>query len=229
MTAGRSGSTSLMDRLARFDDIAMPIKDVDCRDNELLHPQFAPDYSRAYSGFCGTVIDSPHALIEGFYTYHAKDTYAGFKSMPERHEDFDDFVRRPDIQHITLLREDVASTIASFVIAKLAGTWRRFGEPQRLQWRFDPERGDNLLGTINYILDSNAAIKRMPNAIQLNFEALCSPHFNSTELNDFFGREIRLDNPRPPVHGSTYVDNWDKFEKFVAEVAEKQQNDCTSS
>lgn len=233
MTAGRSGSTSLMDALAKFDDIAMPSKDVDCRDNELLHTHFAADYARTYSAKLyatgrGIPIDSPRTLIDGFYACHEQDAYAGFKSMPERHDDYDDFILRTDIQHITLLRDDVTSTIASFVMAKLAGTWRRFGEPQKLQWHFDPAQGADLLGTIHYILDSNAAIQRIPNAIRLNFEALCRPDFCSTELNDFFNRTIRLDHPRPPIHGSSYVTNWDKFEKFVAEVAEKRQKDCTS-
>jgi hypothetical protein len=228
MTAGRSGSTSLMDRLAQFSDIAVPAKDVDCRDNELLHAQFAVEYCKAYSTLYGKNIASPQHLIEGFYQYHAQAAYAGFKSMPERHADFAAFVNRADIQQITLLREDVASTVASFVIAKLAGTWRRFGEPQLVKFNFTAENADALVGTIRYIANSNATINSIPNAIRLNYEDLCSPHFCSPALDDFFARKIQLAHPRPPVHGSSYVSNWDKFEEFVAQVCQKLQNDCTT-
>lgn len=228
MTTGRSGSTSLMDRLAQFSDIAVPAKDVDCRDNELLHPKFAESYSKSYSVLCGNPIDGPQSLIEGFYQYHAQAAYAGFKSMPERHADFAAFVNRADIQQITLLREDVASTVASFVVAKLAGTWRRFGEPQLIKWCFTPENAEALVGTIRYIANSNAAIKSIPNAIRLSYEELCSPHFCSPPLDDFFARKIQLTNPRPPIHGSSYVTNWENFEEFVAQVCRKLQNDCTT-
>jgi hypothetical protein len=228
MTAGRSGSTSLMDRLAQFDDIAVPAKDVDCRDNELLHHDFWESYCQAYSGLCGKLIYSPQTLIDGFYEFHSQAAYAGFKSMPERHPDLDAFVARTDIQQITLLRDDVASTVASFVIAKVYGTWRRFGETQQIKWEFDPADGDALLGTIKYILRCNAAIKRIPNAIHLSYEALCSPDFCSPQLDDFFARKIQLETPRPPTHGSSYVTNWDKFEELIAQVTQNQQNDCTT-
>ncbi|MGZ8246317.1 hypothetical protein [Methylomagnum sp.] len=34
-------------------------------------------------------------------------------------------------------------------------------------------------------------------------------------MDDFFARPIRLENPKPPLHGSEYVANWPEFHEFL--------------
>lgn len=216
LTVGRSGSTSLMNFLQRFPDIALPCTDIDCVDNELLHPDRAAQYAQAYAKLCNLPVRSQDELIECFYRHHAASAYVGFKSMPNRHRDFPAFSSRPDIQFITLVRDDIASTVASFMVAINTGSWRRFGEPQPARWVFEPIRdGQRVLSNLSYVLQSNMALRRIPNAIALTYEVLCDPDFNDEALNRFFARQVRIDNPRPPTHGSSYVENWDEFESFL--------------
>lgn len=98
MTVGRSGSTALMNYLGKFTDIALPCKDVDCVDNELLHPRMAAQYADTYARLCSFPVRTRDELIECFYRHHAASAYAGFKSMPNRHPDFEVFCLRPDIR-----------------------------------------------------------------------------------------------------------------------------------
>jgi hypothetical protein len=62
-----------------------------------------------------------------FFDIHQKERYAGFKSMPDRHQNIRQFLTYPSMQVITLWREDVASTVASFMKAQETGCWRRDG------------------------------------------------------------------------------------------------------
>ncbi len=55
----------------------------------------------------------------------------------------------------------------------------------------------------------------MPGAIHLVYEDLCDPNFHSTELDNYFERTIRIDNPKPSTKGRDYVTNWDEFESFI--------------
>lgn len=220
MTVGRSGSTSLMNYLAKFDDIALPCKQVECVDNELLHPDRAAQYAQFYAQRCGQPVLTVDDLIEGFYRAQPAAAYAGFKSMPNRHPDFPAFAARPDIRFITLVREDIASTVASFMVAMDSGSWRRFGEPQAARWVFDAARdGQRVLSNLTYVLRSNAALRGIPGAIALTYEALCDPAFGDAALDGFFARRVAIENPRPPTHGSSYVGNWDEFAAFVQQAA----------
>lgn len=216
LTVGRSGSTSLMNFLGTLTQVALPCGDIDCVDNELLHPERAAQYAHAYAKLCKCPIRTQADLIECFFRHHARSVYVGFKSMPNRHADFPEFSLRPDIQFITLVREDVASTVASFLVAMETGSWRRFGEPQAARWVFDPTRdGQRVRSNLSYVLQSNTALRRIPNAIALTYEALCEPAFNHAALNQFFAQKISIDHPRPPTHGSSYVENWDEFNHFL--------------
>ena len=114
LTVGRSGSTSLMNFLSRFDDIALPCKDVVCIDNELLNPESVARYAGEYAARCSQPIRTPNDLIECFYRLHDSAPYAGFKSMPNRHPDLAAFVARQDIRFVTLVREDIPSTCGQF-------------------------------------------------------------------------------------------------------------------
>lgn len=220
LTVGRSGSTSLMNFLAKFDDIAMPCKDVDCVDNELLNPDSVVRIAAEYAARCSAPIRTPDELIECFYRVHGAAPYAGFKSMPNRHSDLAAFTVRQDIRFITLVREDIASTVASFQVAIHTGSWRRFGEPQAARWVFNPARdGQGVLSNLAYVLQSNAALRRIPHAIALTYEGLCDPAFSNAALDQFFARQVRIDNPRPPTHGSSYVENWEEFAAFVQNAA----------
>lgn len=216
LTVGRSGSTSLMNFLGGFPDVALPCRDTDCEDNELLHPDRAARYAQEYAKLCKLPVRTRDELIECYYRYHAASAYVGFKSMPNRHRDFDAFTLRPDIQFITLVRDDVASTVASFLVAMNTGSWRRFGEPQPARWVFDPARdGRRALSNLGYVQQSNTALRNIPGAIALTYEMLCDPAFNDAALNEFFARQISIVNPRPPTHGSSYVENWDEFCSYL--------------
>lgn len=220
LTVGRSGSTSLMNFLAKSDDIAVPCKEVDCVDNELLHPDRAAQYAAFYAQRCAVPVRTADELIDCFYRTHADAAYAGFKSMPNRHPDFAAFAARRDVRFITLVREDVVSTVASFMVAIDTGSWRRFGGPQAARWVFDAARDERrVLGNLTYVLQSNAALRDIPGAIALTYEALCDPAFSHAALDGFFARRVSIENPRPPTHGSSYVENWDEFAAFVQKAA----------
>lgn len=220
LTVGRAGSTSLMNVLECFPDIAVPNKNIPCVDNELVHPKRVQEHLKRYSALCGAPITSPDQLIDCFFAHNAAFAYAGFKTMPNRHKNLAAFVARPDIRFITLKRQDIASTVASFLLAMKTDSWRRFGEPPQTTWKFvAAQDGPPARNNLTYILHSLAQLSRVPNAIRLTYEELCDPHFHSPALDDFFGRPIKLDDPKPPTSASTYVENWDEFRAFIDEAS----------
>ena len=219
LTVGRAGSTALMARLAREPDIALPGKNIDCVDQELVHPSRVNAHAAAFGRLCGTTISTIDQLIDCFYAANADSAYAGFKTMPNRHRDYDRFVGRPDIRFITLSRRDIASTVASFVVAMATNSWRREGGAQAARWTFDPKRdGAGVLGNLRYVLNSMAQLEKVPAAIALAYEDLCHPKFTSPALDALFGRPIRLDQPKPPTSGRSYVENWSEFCAFIEEI-----------
>jgi hypothetical protein len=219
LTVGRAGSTALVNRLAREPDIALPGKNIDCVDQELVHPSRVKAHATAFASLCGTPVSTVDQLIDCFFTVNAGSAYAGFKTMPNRHRDFDRFVGRPDIRFITLSRRDIASTVASFVVAMATDSWRRDGGAQNARWTFDPKRdGAAVAGNLRYVLNSMAQLEKVPDAIALAYEDLCEPKFTSPALDAFFGRPIRLDEPKPPTSGRGYVANWSELCAFIEEV-----------
>jgi LPS sulfotransferase NodH len=216
LTVGRAGSTALMDHLGGHPDIACPSKNIDCVDQELVHPMRIGAQAAAYARLCGTRITTVEELIDSFFAYNASAAYAGFKTMPNRHRNFERFVSTPDIRFITLSRRDVASTVASFVVAMATDSWRRSGGPPAARWSFDAQRdGEVVAGNLRYVLKSAEQLRRVPDAIALAYEDLCDPEFSDSTLDAFFGRPIRLDHPKPPTSGESYVGNWSEFREFV--------------
>jgi hypothetical protein len=208
-----------MNYLETFPDIVVPNKNISCVDNELVHPKRVQEHMTRYAELCGTPITTQKQLIDGFFAHNAGAAYAGFKTMPDRHERYDAFVGRTDIQFITLMRRDIPSTVASFLMAMKTAYWQRSGGPQRATWKFDRERdGKRARGNLAYVHESIGRLKKVPNAIHLLYEDLCDPAFKSPALDAFFGRPIRLQDPKPPTSGSTYVKNWDEFCAFIARV-----------
>ena len=224
LTVGRAGSTALMDHLARYSDVALPGKNIDCVDQELVHPARIAAHAAAYAKLAATAITTVDELIDAFFAHNACAAYAGFKTMPNRHKVLDRFVSRPDIQFITLARRDVASTVASFVVAMATDSWRRDGGPQTARWTFEPRRdAAGVAGNLRYVLKSAELLRRVPNAIALAYEDLCDPGFSDPGLDAFFGRRIRLDHPQPPTSGESYVVNWPEFRAFVDAEQKKLQ------
>lgn len=215
MTSGRTGSTALIDYLAEYDDIAVPHKNIDCRDNELLHPKHIQTYAKQYSKLCHSPIRNQDQLIDKFFSYNQQYPYAGFKSMPRRHKNYDAFIQRKDIQFIVLTRRDISSTIASFVLAVTIGSWRRHGEPQTKIWLFRPQDANRVIGHLKYIHKSRMLLSRIKSAVQITYEDLCSPSFSNPKLDDYFARPIKIRDPKPPTCAKDYIVNWEDFDAFV--------------
>lgn len=211
LTTGRSGSTWLMEALARFPDVALPKKQIDCIDSELLRPGGFEAHCHAYEALTGIWVAGQEGLIDTFFRHSAGAAFAGFKSMPHRHENYDDFLRHLDIRFITLERADTASAVASFLLAARAGTWRRRGAPPAQRWVFRPEDEAEAKSVLARLQENRAALARVPRAIRLTYEDLCREGFASPELDAFFERPIRFANPKPPVCGAAYTANWDAF------------------
>jgi hypothetical protein len=217
LTVGRAGSTSLMESLEKVPGIAVPRSNVESEDNELVHPRHIARYMTDYARLCKREIKTQPELIDAFYEVNAKAPWAGFKSMPNRHRDFAQFTARKDIQFITLQRRDVASTAASFHRANETGSWRRHGEPRPDSWTFDAARdGERVKANVAYIHQCRRLLAAIPGAIHLEYEDLCDRNYANKDLDAYFGRPIRLLDPKPPTDGSSYVTNWDEFKAFVA-------------
>lgn len=217
LTVGRAGSTSLMESLEQVPGIAVPRSNVASEDNELVHPRHVARYMAEYAKLCKREIKNPPELIDAFYELNAAASYAGFKTMPNRHRDLARFTARKDIRFITLQRRDLASTAASFHRANETGSWRRHGEPRPDSWTFDAARdGERVKANVAYILLCRRLLAAIPDAIHLEYEDLCDKDYANKELDAFFGRPIRLLDPKPPTDGSSYVTNWKEFQAFVA-------------
>ena len=223
LTTGRSGSTSLINALAAHRDIITPDKLTESPDNELLHPEWIARYVSVFQQFTNTPIRDELQLIQGFFNASKQEgaQFAGFKSMPNRHRQLSALVNHPDIQIITLVRKDLPSTIASFLMAMKKGTWRRNGEKQQNVLTFEPAMQQQALNNLQYVVHSEQVLKQIPNAIHLEFESLCQAGFSHPRLNSFFQRVTKLDNPKTPVSAESYVDNWLEFKTFVDKEAAK--------
>ncbi len=215
LTTGRTGSTALMNRLQRFDDIALPHRNIDCPNNELLHPRHIGNYIKEYSRLCKRSITTEDQLIQGFFEYNSDFPFAGFKSMPERHRNYKEFIARKDIRFIVLIRKDIGSTVASFIVAAAADSWERTGEAHPARWTFRKQEAKRALGHLDYIHRSFVQLSRVPDAIRITYEDLCDPGFSCPALDEYFGRPVRIDDPKPPTSARDYVTNWEEFEAFI--------------
>ncbi|MBL26193.1 MAG: hypothetical protein CMM50_01390 [Rhodospirillaceae bacterium] len=204
-----------MERLREEKDVTLPSNDVVCEDEELLNPERIADYGRFYAEKTGRPVGDDAALIEAYFACHPDAAYVGFKSMPNRHTDLAAFVSRPDIAFITLTRADIPSTVASFMLAMHRGTWRRHGGKPMERWTFSENDAQRVGWNLAYVLQANATLARVPARVRLTYEELFAPGFRSAELDDLFGRPIRMPSPKPPVSGKDYVTNWPEFLSFL--------------
>ena len=204
-----------MDQLAGFQGVALPCKDIDCRDNELVHPRFVQEYASAYSRLTGRAITSPGQLIEAFFEHHGEADLAGFKTMFNRHPDLSRFVTREDIQFITLTRRDIPATVASFMLALEQQTWRRSGGDTAARWTFCKAHAQQVAANLEYVFQSNMVLSQVPGAIKLVYEDLCQANFMNPDLDACFGRHVAIDQPKSPTDASRYVSNWDEFVEFL--------------
>lgn len=220
-TTGRAGSTALMNYLEAFHDIGLPNKNIKCPDNELIHPKRIGVIANQYQALCKVPITSQDELIEQFFNYNEDFAYAGFKSMPLRHNNLQKITARPDIKFFILTRADLYSTVASFFVAIHTGSWQRSGEPQQVKWYFRPEHEKQVFGHLRYIYESHQLLKNIKSAVRISYEDLCLPDFQQHELDHFFGRSVKIANPQKPVSAMDYVLNWDAFAKFIDENCRK--------
>jgi hypothetical protein len=215
ITPGRAASTAFMNVIANSEDVAVPNKNIECPNNELVQPRFVRKYKQQYAELSQKPIKTNRELIEQFFRYNHQCAYVGFKTMPLRHKGDPGFLLRDDIKFVILARDDIPSTVASFLNARKANTWNRTGGSHKAKmvvgWF------DKLLiwGNINYVHKSLVAMDKIKNAVRISYEELCSPAFSNAELDGFFGRTIKLDNPLRPTSGEDYVENWDEFKRFV--------------
>jgi hypothetical protein len=89
--------------------------------------------------------------------------------------------------------------------------------------RFSPEDATVLMRHLHFVLHNQRKLSLAKGAIHVTYEDLCQPKYQNGELDEFFGRPIALDDPRPPTHGSGYVQNWDDFTRFVEREAQRLQ------
>jgi len=215
ITPGRAGSTALMNVVEGFEDIMVPNKNIDCPNNELVQQKKVKQYKHLYSELTKTNIKLNRELIDQFYQYNRDYPYVGFKTMPMRHKDDPDFLLREDIKFIILTREDISSTVASFIAARMKNTWNRTGGRTQSKLVIRGVYKLMVWGNIIYVRNSMNALGKIKSAINVKYEDLSSPGFNSLELNEFFGRSIKLENPAKPTSGKEYIENWEWLERLV--------------
>ena len=215
LTTGRTGSTAFMRVLETHADIMVPNKDLDCPNNELLLPKRLQQYISQYASICNRPITTGNQLIEAFFDRHHEQSFVGFKSMCEYHGDLSRFVRRGDIQYITLIREDVVSTVASSLAAQARNNWKRHGGVPDFRLRYRPVMNDYIDLTVHNIYKCHLVVASLSDAIHLEYESLCMPGFVHQGLQQFFGRPVALASPSAPTKGQDYVDNWQQLNDFV--------------
>ena len=71
-----------------------------------------------------------------------------------------------------------------------------------------------------------AQLSQVPNTIALAYEDLCDPTYRNAALDDFFGRPIQIENPKPPTSGGSYVENWDEFRDFIDRGSRKLEENA---
>ncbi|MFT4564427.1 MAG: hypothetical protein ACI9BW_004190 [Gammaproteobacteria bacterium] len=214
LTTGRAGSTSLMDALGSHPDIATPSKQIDCPNNEIFQVVKPDRYWETYARLSGVPVVDELSLARAFFCSNSA-SFAGFKTMPNRHRRLQQMITDNGIQVIGLIRRDLSSTIASFIAAVDAKSWQRSGEHQRYHFRFSSAIEARVDAHLVYLLTSLRQLKKLRDTIMIEFEDLCTETFCHHSLNNYFQRPIRLHDPRQPIDGATYVENWTEFTRYV--------------
>lgn len=220
VSTGRCGSSSFMRALAEFNDIASPCKNSQLLFSELLHPEFIEEAYSIYSSLGDLKDRNPSSLVDCFFDVNSRFPYAGFKLLFCQSSGVRQLWSSRDIQFITLLRRDVPSTMASFMMANDTGDWDRKGGGHKRAWSYSSARGDELRQRVKAHFDAVITLKSIPGSIVVYYEDITQPEFTNRSLQDFFGRDIRLSSPHPPTSGESYVRNWGEFRDLVDELWE---------
>lgn len=217
LTTGRAGSSSLLQTLEKLPGLITPANSTEVGQTELLNPTFRADFFSIYSGLCGRNLKSERELISEFYRQNQSARFVGFKGLYSQLSSFKSLLLMQDVTFVVLLRRDIASTIASFMVAMDRGCWGRKGNSHKSAWSFHPKRYHELnrLVVAHYVAISS--LLRVPRSIVLHYEELCCEGFSDSRLESFFESKVRFLNPRPPVSGASYVANWIEFKSCVEE------------
>jgi hypothetical protein len=178
-------------------------------------------YWQAYEKFAAMPVTDELSLALAFYSSNESSAYAGFKTMPNRHRQLGRMIAENEIQVINLFRRDLPATIASFIAARDVKSWDRRGEPQDYRFHFSAAIEPRIDMHLAYILKSLRLLATLRGAITIEFEQLCTDTFSDRQLNTYFDRAIRLQDPRPPIETSSYVENWPAFAQYIQRRAEE--------
>lgn len=204
-----------MQALAAHADIGVPEKQVDCPNNEIFSIYRADRYREAYASIANMPVHDELSLAAAFFASNRAMTFAGFKTMLNRHRYLRRMIAAHALQVITLIRRDIASTVASFIAATDTGVWNRAGEAQSHRFHFGRDHQRRVDAHLQYLLICFRLFALIPGTISLEFEALCENDFHDSRLDAYFERPIRLADPRPPVDGARYVENWPSFTRYI--------------
>ncbi len=221
ITHGRCGSTTLMDALATLPGVVLPDTNLECRDNELTHPDYWNAHRLWYTRACGYPVTTVDQLVDAFFIVNNKAGAAGFKTMPERHHPFELFAARKNLLFVVLYRRDVIASVTSFITAWKYDSWLRAGEPHESRWRYTQEDEKLILRFSKHIFSSLVAFKQVESAITISYEELIRPGFNCEALNRFFGRRVHIPNPRPPIDPASYVIGFKNLETQIEQLFEQ--------
>lgn len=204
-----------MRALNAFDDIASPCKNSQLLFSELLHPNLLEEAYSIYSALGDLTDRTPSKLIDCFYDVNSSFPYAGFKLLFCQSAGVEQLWFSEDVQVITLLRHDIPSTMASLMMASDTGDWNREGGGHRRGWSYSSARGGELKERVAAHFKAVTSLMSIPNSIVIYYEDITQSGFVSASLREFFGRDVRLAEPRKPTSGEQYVRNWGEFRDLV--------------
>ena len=215
VSPGRCGSSAFMRALNAFDDIASPCKNSQLLFSELLHPDFIEEAYSIYSALGDLNDRTPSKLIDCFYDVNSNFPFAGFKLLFCQSSGVSQLWFSRDIQFITLVRRDIASAMASCMMASDTGDWNRQGGGHKRGWSYSSAREEELKGRVEAHFKAVITLKSIPNTIVIYYEDIARGGFVDASLREFFGRDVRLAEPKEPTSGESYVRNWGEFRGLV--------------
>lgn len=216
----RSGSTFLMNRLAMSVDAFTP---------NVNHEELFNVYERLFN-CCVLGLDgsSERGMAEMFFQ-RSQQRFAGFKTMPSFHHEWQDILASPEIQFITLMRQDFLSCLASTIVSERIFDWR---SPAREQLAGQPLKFATLYPTrrkleihlgllLNRLLIDYRCLETLnerPSTIALTTEALTDAGFRHDRLDNFFEKPIVLRGFMPPTNYRECFDDPADFRQTVVEL-----------
>ena len=216
LTTGRAGSNSLMQSIQAIAGVATPMTHSPISSSELLNPQLLEGFYEFYSAKTEVDLKTERELIDAFFLCNSGARFSGFKALYSQLPCLDLLARQQPLTLIVLLRRDVASTVASYMVGIDRGCWVRKGESHSSGWRYNPSRKSEVCKHVARIRVGIERFLGIPGSIVVAYEDLCSETFSNPKLNSFFSDSVQIDSPRPPVSGASYVSNWGEFKAVVA-------------